>query len=155
MNSSPKPSVPGWYWAIAVVALLWNVMGCAALATELFAQESAMASMTEPQKEWVRSIPAWVYIVYGVAVATGVAGSVGLLMRKGWAVELFAVCLVAVLIQMVDTMVILGGLKVMGAQGAIMPALVIVLTTVFLGFAWSARGKGWIGANQATISSAR
>ena len=30
-----------------------------------------MESMTEPQKEWVRSIPSWIYFVYGVAVDRG------------------------------------------------------------------------------------
>lgn len=153
MNQAPKSSVPVWYWAIAVVAVLWNLMGCAAFATEIFAQDAAMESMTEPQKEWVRSIPSWIYFVYGVAVASGVAGSVGLLMRKGWSVSLFAISLVAVLIQMTYTMVIAGGLQATGAGGAIMPALVTVLGAVFLWFSWFARGKGWLGGNRMTRSA--
>ena len=148
MDTSPQRSVPLWYWAVATVAVLWNLMGCAALAMELFASEAMMESFTEPQREWARSTPRWIYFVYGVAVATGVAGSFGLLLRQGWSVWLLAISLVAVLVQMAYTMVIAGGLQVMGAPGAIMPAAVIVLGAIFLWFSWVARRKGWIGGNR-------
>jgi hypothetical protein len=147
MNPSKLRTVPIWYWLIAAVAVLWNLMGCAALAMELFAQEAMMESMTEPQKAWARSIPVWIYFVYAVAVGAGVAGSIGLCLRSGWSVWLFAISLVAVLIQMVHTMLIAGGLAVMGPGGAIMPGLVIVLAAFLLWFSWLARNKGWIGGN--------
>ena len=51
MNQEPKPSlpVPGWYWAIAVVALLWNLLGCMTFTMELVAQEEFMKSWTDEQ----------------------------------------------------------------------------------------------------------
>jgi len=67
MNQKAKPGVPGWYWVTAAVALLWNLLGCAAFGMEIFAQEAMMESMTEDQKEWARSIPGWIYFVYGLA----------------------------------------------------------------------------------------
>lgn len=145
MNPNPKSAVPLWYWAIAAVALLWNLLGCAFFGMELFAQESMMASMTEPQKEWARSIPSWIYFVYGLAVSTGVAGSVGLLMRKGWTVPMFAISLAAVLVQMVYTMLLGGGLQAMGPSGLVMPGLVIGIAALLLWFSWLARSRGWIG----------
>ena len=57
-----------WYWVIAVVALLWNLLGCAFFSMEIFAQETVMKSMTEPQKAWSRAIPVWIYFVYALAV---------------------------------------------------------------------------------------
>ena len=39
-----------WYWTIAGVALLWNLLGCAFLSMEVFAQEAVTKSMTEDQK---------------------------------------------------------------------------------------------------------
>lgn len=148
MNPNPKSAVPLWYWAIAAVALLWNLLGCAFFGMELFAQESMMASMTEPQKEWARSIPSWIYFVYGLAVSTGVAGSVGLLMRKGWTVPMFAISLAAVLVQMVYTMLLGGGLQAMGPSGLVMPGLVIGIAALLLWFSWLARSRGWIGHAQ-------
>ena len=147
MKQETKSAVPLWYWVIAAVALLWNLLGCAFFGMELFAQEALMESMTEDQKAWARSMPVWIYFVYGLAVTTGVAGSVGLLMRNGWTTWMFAICFVAVIVQMVYTMIIGGGLQVMGPSGAVMPSLVIVIAGLLLWFSWFARSRSWTGEN--------
>ena len=145
MNQQTKSAVPLWYWVVAAVALLWNLLGCAFFGMELFAQEAFMESMTEAQKEWVRSIPGWIYFIYGLAVATGVAGSIGLFLRKRWTTVMFAICLVAVIVQMVYTMIIGRGLKVSGPSGLVMPSLVIGIAAALLWFSWLARSRAWIG----------
>ena len=145
MGPNTKAAVPLWYWVIAVLALVWNLLGCAFFGMELFAPEAMMESMTEPQRQWARSIPGWIYFIYGLAVSTGVAGSVGLLLRKGWTIPLFTICLAAVIVQMVYTMLIAGGLQAMGPAGLIMPALVIGIAALLLWFSWFARSRGWIG----------
>jgi hypothetical protein len=144
MNEQTKTSVPAWFWIIAIVALLWNIMGGMIFLTEVFAQESMMETMTEPQKEWVRSTPTWIYIVFAIAVSTGLAGSVFLLLRKRLAVPLFVLGLVAVVIQMAYTMLIAGGLQVMGPSGAVMPAVVVTLALVWLLFSLLFKSKGWL-----------
>jgi hypothetical protein len=144
MNEETKPAVPVWFWIVATVALLWNLMGCGVLTMEMFFQEEAIATFTEEQKEWTRSTPAWIYFVFAISVSTGVAGSLGLFLRKGWTVFLFVICLAAVLVQMVYTMLIAGGLQVMGPSGAIMPAVVVVLAVVWAWFSWFSKGKGWL-----------
>jgi len=151
MTHATQPTVPFWYWVIAAVALLWNLLGCTFFAIEMFAQEAAIESMTEDQKSWVRSIPAWIYFVYAVAVSTGVAGSIGLLLRKGWSTALFAICFGAVGVQMVYTMVIIGGLQVMGPSAAAMPSMVIVIAAALLWFSWFAKCRGWFGPVSSTV----
>ena len=126
------------------MALLWTLIGCLFFGLELFAQEAAIESMTEAQKEWVRSIPGWIYFVYGLAVLTGVAGSVGLFLRKGWTVAMFAICTVAVIVQMVYTMIIGGGLNVMGPSGLVMPSVVIGIAAALLWFSRYARSRSWL-----------
>src|SRR5262245_39986480 len=125
MKQETKSAVPRWYWLIAAVALLWNLLGCAFFGMEIFAQDAMLQSMTEDQKEWARSTPGWIYVIYGLAVSTGVAGSIGLLMRNGWTVAMITICLVAVIVQMVYSMIIAGGIRVMGPSGLVMPSLVI------------------------------
>jgi hypothetical protein len=144
MNHERRMPVPVWYWVIPVLALLWNLMGCAAFFMEVFAQEAMMESMTEAQKEWARAIPRWIYFVYALAVSTGVAGSIGLFMRKAWSIALFAICVAAVIIQMGYTILIAGGLQVMGPSGLVMPALVIVFASALLWFSWFAKGMSWL-----------
>lgn len=144
MSEQTQASVPRWFLVIAIVALLWNLMGCMILLSEVFAKEAMMETFTEEQKEWSRSTPTWIYVVFAISVGTGVAASIFLLMRKKLAVPVFAVSFVAVVIQMVYTMLIAGGLEVMGPSGAIMPALVVFLSIVWLVFALSAGRKGWL-----------
>ncbi len=144
MNEQPKASVPAWFWVIAAVSLLWNIMGCMILLSEVFAKEAMMESFSEEQKKWSRSTPSWIYIVFAISVGTGVAGSICLLMRKRLSVPLFTISFVAVLIQMVYTMLIAGGLQVMGPSGAVMPALVVLLSIAWLLFSLFSKRKGWL-----------
>ena len=144
MNEQQEVSVPLWFWVIAAVALLWNIMGCVILLSDVFAQEAMMESMTEEQKEWSRSTPSWIYFVFAISVSAGVAGSICLLMRKRLSVLLFTISFVAVLIQMVYTMLIAGGLQVMGPSGAVMPTVVIMLSIAWLLFSLFSKGKGWL-----------
>ncbi|MGB0761497.1 MAG: hypothetical protein ACPGPS_18270 [Rubripirellula sp.] len=132
MAEESKVSVPRWFWVFAVIALLWNLMGGMIFLSEVFAKEAMMESFTEEQKEWSRAIPVWVYVVFALSVVSGLLGSVALLARRGLAVSCFAVSFVAVVVQMGYTMLIAGGLKVMAPSGAVMPALVVVLSILWL-----------------------
>lgn len=145
MNQAKKTAVPFWYWVIAAGGLLWNLLGCAFFGLEIFAQETFIETWTDVQKEWARSTPAWIYVVYGLAVTTGVAGCIGLFLRKSWTVTLFAICLVSVIVQMVYTMVILGGVQVMGPSSLVMPSLVIAIAAALLWFSRFAKSGSWLG----------
>ena len=142
--STAVTRTPKWYLPIVIVALLWNLLGCLFLAIELFAQDAAIASMTEPQQEWVRSTPGWIYVIYAIGVTTGVAGSIGLLARKTATTTLFAISLVAVVVQMTYTMGIAGGLAVMGPSGLIMPAVVVVIAALLFGLSRFGKKAGWL-----------
>jgi hypothetical protein len=144
MTQQTKSAVPFWFWVIAAIGLLWNLLGTLFFGIELFAQETMMEAMTETQKAWARSIPGWIYFVYGLAVITGVLGSIGLLLRKGWATTMFTISLLAVIVQMIYTMLIGGGLQAMGPSGLIMPLVVIGIATGLLLFSRSARNRGWL-----------
>lgn len=144
MDEQPKASAPKWFWVIAAVSLLWNMMGCVNFLCEVFAKEAMIEWMTEEQKEWARSTPTWIYFVFAISVSTGLAGSICLLKRKRLSVPLFKISLVAVLILMVYTMLIAGGLQVMGPSGAVMPVLVVTLSIAWLWLALLSKRKGWL-----------
>ena len=144
MNEEQKTVVPTWFWVIAAVSLMWNILGCVIFSSEVFAQEAIIESMTDEQKEWVRSTPRWIYVVFAISVSTGVVGSFCLLLRNKLSVPMFTISFAAVLIQMVYTMLIAGGLRVMGPTGAVMPTVVITLAVVWLWFSLLSKGKGWL-----------
>jgi hypothetical protein len=62
---------------------------------------------------------------------------------KGLDHRMFAIGLVAVIVQMVYTMIIAGGLQVMGPSGAVMPSLIIVIAAALLWFSSFARSRNW------------
>jgi hypothetical protein len=144
VNQPLISKVPMWFWVVAAVALLWNIMGGMVFLTDMFAQEAAMEGMTEEQKAWVRSTPSWIYFVFGVSVVTGLLGSVGLLLRRNFPVISFSISFVAVLVQMTYTMVIAGGLQVMGPSGAVMPVIVTVLAFIWLVASIYFNRQGWL-----------
>ena len=51
MKQQTRSAVPLWYWVIATVALLWNLLGCVFFAMELFAQEAMMHNMEYPFRD--------------------------------------------------------------------------------------------------------
>lgn len=146
MNEQQKLSVPAWFLGVAVVSLLWNILGCVIFLSEVFAHETMIESMTDQQKDWARSTPRWIYLVFAISVSTGVAGSICLLMRKKLSVPMYTISFAAVLIQMVYTMLISGGLQVMGPSGAVMPTVVVALSVVWLLFSLFSKGKGWLAS---------
>ena len=145
MNDATSASpTPKWYLPVAIVAVLWNLVGCVNLAFELFAQDALIESWSAAQQEWARSIPAWIYVIYAVAVTMGVAGSRGLLLRQPGTTVLFAISLFAVVVQMTYTMGIAGGLTVLGPSAAITPAMVIAIATLLLGVSVHSKNSGWL-----------
>ena len=101
--------------------------------------------MTEEQQEWARSIPGWIYFIYGLAVTPASREASASSCAKAAAVPLFAICLAAVLVQMTYTMLITRGLQIMGPTRLVMPSLVILFSAALLWFSRFARNRGWFG----------
>src|SRR6056297_3046586 len=83
--TKPDNKPPGLYWTVAWVALVWNLIGVATYLGHVMSEAGAAPP-----------VPAWVTGAYALAVFGGTFGAVGLLLRRAWAVPLFAVSLVAV-----------------------------------------------------------
>jgi hypothetical protein len=128
MENAVKPAVPGWYWIVALLALLWEALGCYAYLTQI----SAVDDVT----------PVWVSAAFAVAVWVGLLGAILLLMRQKFARAAFAVSLVAVLVQLAGILFVMKPAP--GGQPAALYA-VVVIGAVLLWFAdWAAK-RGWLG----------
>ena len=126
-------AVPGWYWAVAALALLWEGFGCAIYlmqtltpAAEREAGYAAMAS--------------WQWGVFAIAVWSGLIGAIGLLLRKRWATLALLVSLIAAAFQY-------GYEAATGRLPAdVMPMAVtiIVVGVILVFFASFAGRRGWL-----------
>ncbi len=137
-------AVPAWFWGVAIVALLWNLMGLAAFAAQMAMTDEAIAALPEEQQGMYQNIPMWVNIAFACAVIGGTLGCVGLLARKRWALPLFVISLVGVLAQMFYSFFMTDLIEIMGASSAIMPALVIVIAIFLVGFTRAAISRSWL-----------
>ena len=94
-----QAKTPIWFWIIAVLALLWNIMGLAAYFQQFMMSAEAFAALRPEQQELLISQPFWLTGAFATAVFAGFVGSISLLLRKRIAVRLFLLSMLAVFIQ--------------------------------------------------------
>jgi hypothetical protein len=123
-----------------VLSLLWNAVGAFDYAATQLRIESYMSAFTPEQLEYFYGLPAWVVAAWAIAVWSSLLGSLGLLLRKTWAVWLFGVAIVGMVLTALHNFVLSDGLAVMGS-GAVAFTAVIWLIAFFLFFYARAMSK--------------
>jgi hypothetical protein len=138
---------PRWYWLAASLALLWMLFGVAALTMDVLMDEAAMAALTEGQRQLYAERPQWLFAVYALAIGSGLAGAIGLLLRKAWAVPSLVISLLAVLVQFGYTFGVLDPIAKLGSAAAAVPfpLAIIVAGMLVLWLGLHARRRGWLG----------
>ncbi len=136
--------VPGWYWAVALAALLWNGFGCFMCVSQVGMDAAEMAKLPAVQQEVWRAMPGWAVGAYAVAVWAGLAGAAGLLLRRSWARLAFAVSLIGVIVQFGWTFLGTPILERMGASAAAFPAFIFLVVALLLWFSGAAAKRGWL-----------
>ena len=142
MSNIQKP--PTWFWIVVIVALLWNLMGLMAFFAQILTPPEAIAALREAERALYENMPFWAYAAFALAVFCGTFGCVALAMRKGWAVLLFKLSLIGVIVQNVNAFFVQDSFAVFGPGGTIMVAMVIVGAIALVWFSLRARNNGWI-----------
>ena len=144
MNSAPSV-VPRWYWIVASLALLWMLFGVLAWVMDLTMSDAALAQMTEAQRQLYLSRPQWVFVVYAIAIFSGLAGVLGLLLRRTWAVPLLQLSLVAVIVQFAYTFLVMKVIQHVGVAAALpLPIAIFAIGAGLVMLARKARREGWL-----------
>lgn len=137
-------TAPTWFKVITIIALVWNLLGVAAFAVQMMMTPEMLAALPEDQQALIASTPAWVNIAFACAVFGGALGCIFLLMKKSLAVVMFAISLVGILAQNVNSFFLSNAIEVYGAGSAIMPMFVIAFAVFLLWMARHAKAKEWI-----------
>lgn len=128
---------------IGVILLLWGLIGIAAFTLQYSMDLDALARTDPAGARAFALMPAWVWIVYAIAVATGTLGAIALLLRKAIASFLFLISLVCVIVQFGFTFLGTDLLADKGWAVAIpFPAFVIAVALFEWLYARSLVGKG-------------
>lgn len=132
------------FWIVSVLALVWNLIGVASYLMMTAMGPDTLNAMSEAERSLYTDVPPWATAAFAIAVFGGLLGCVALLLRKAWAVPVFVISLVAILVQMGHAFFMSAMLEVRGTAAAILPTLIIVVAVYLVWFSRSARSRGWL-----------
>lgn len=128
--------VPASVWIVGGLAVAWNLIGVAAFAMQLAMPAEALQAMPPEQRAVYEATPGWLYVFYGIATIGGVLGSLGLLLRRRWAVPVYRVALIALVLQVLGGYLATPAWSISGAAGLGFPVLLVAVSA---GLWWFAR----------------
>lgn len=136
--------IPGWFWAVAGLALVWNLLGVIAFVMHLMivGTPEMLDQLPEAQKVLYSSLPGWLDYAFGAAVLGGTLGCVGLLIRNAFALVLFVISLAGVLVQNYYTFFQTDLLSVQGNSSIIQPLAVIMISIGLILFSYKMKARG-------------
>lgn len=136
--------VPKWFKPVAVVALLWNLLGCAAFVFDLMLTPEALAALPAEQQALYAARPGWSVAATGVAVLGGALGCVGLLLRRKWALPVFVLSLAGIVAQDIALFVLVDGARLAGPVAVAMQAVVLVVGIALVLLGRRGIARGWL-----------
>lgn len=143
VTTAGRSDVPAWYWVAAVSALLFECLGCFFYLAEVRLTPEQIAMLPLDQAAMLSARPAWYYAAFGVAVWVGLAGTVGLLLRKTWAVPALLISLVAVFVQF-SSIAIVPEMRTVTSDALLGPILVALVCYGIFMLARLAKRRGWL-----------
>jgi len=143
MNDKTVGGVHWSFWAIGVVALIWNVFGV----INFFMQTNAdaLASFPQSHRAIVEGRPVWATGAFAIAVFGGALGCLLLMLRKSAAYYLFIASLLGVIVQLIPTLGIASSTIGFSPFEILMILQMPLVVAAFLiWYSKWAESKGWI-----------
>lgn len=137
-----KPPIS--FWIIAILALLWNLMGLLAFVGDLMFTEEMLQGLSDADRQLRAQFPEWTTIVYGIATIGGALAALLLTLRKKWAFHIFVISLVAVLVQMGYTLLVVNAIAIKGWTVAILPLIITGVGSYLVWYSLQALKNKWI-----------
>ncbi len=134
---------PVHFWIVAVLAVLWNAMGAFDYSATQLRLDFYMSQFTEEQLAYFYGFPTWMVAAWAIAIWSSLLGSIGLLLRKSWAVWLFGLAILGLATSTVYNFVLNDGAAVMGGTAVIFTAVIWIIA-LFLFFYSKAMAKNGV-----------
>jgi hypothetical protein len=93
MATAAPAKAPVHLWIVGVLSLLWNAFGAIDYTMSQLRNEAWLSQLTEAQRAWLDSSPAWADAAWALGVWGALLGSLLLLIRSGHAYWAFEVSL--------------------------------------------------------------
>jgi hypothetical protein len=133
---------PKWYMPVTILALLWNLIGCAAYLSDVMLTPEDVAQMPADQQALYAARPVWAVAAYAIAVWGGALGSLGLVLKKRWASPLLMASVAGLIVQ--DAA--LFGLSPVPISPVVyvLQGMVLVIGLALVRLAGTASTRGWL-----------
>lgn len=143
-RAAPTGRAPWHLWVVGLLMLAWNALSCASYVLTL-TQNAAYfraARLTPEIAAYLAAVPAWYVVAWTIGVWGGLLASVGLLMRKSWAVWWFAASQLAMAVNSVWTLLNPDAREVMGNVGWIWALATIALCAFLVLYSMAMKRRG-------------
>ena len=135
---------PLWFKVVAVLALLWNLIGCLAFASDVRLTAEDIAKLPDAQQALYNSRPSWAVASTAVAVVGGALGSLALLLGKKWALPVLIASLIGVVVQDIGMFVLVDGASLAGTTAVVLQALVLVIAIGLVLLSRKGLARSWL-----------
>jgi len=143
MSDSRKQNTPAWFMVVAVVALLWNLLGVLAFIMQVTMSPEMLAQLPQDQQDLFSATPTWVTVAFAVAVNFGALGCLLLILKKNLAGLFLQLSLVAVLVQFAYNFFMANTLEVYGMTAMVLPIFTILVSIYLVTLAAKAKRMHW------------
>ena len=140
--NAPAAGVPRHLWIVGALSLLWNAVGAFDYSATQLRLESYMSQFPPEQLAYFYGFPSWVVAAWAIAVWGALLGSLGLLLRKRWAVWLFGVSIAGMVLTAFHNFVLTDGAKLMGTGAVMFTAVIWIIAFALFFYARAMARRG-------------
>jgi hypothetical protein len=137
-------AAPKWFKPVAVVALLWNLLGCVAFVLDVRLTPEDVAKLSAAQQAMYAARPAWSVAATGIAVWGGALGCIGLIFGRRWSYPLLALSLLGVIVQDASLVGMSSSMSQVSSTALILQGIVLVVAVGLVLLARKAIRNGWV-----------
>ena len=136
---------PAWFVVVALLLLAWEAMGVYACIQQFRLGADAMGPASDYDRDLFARLPIWYNAIYAVAVGTGFLGGLALVFGSVLSIPLFAISLIAIVIQFGWLFAATDIVAVKGVWVTYFPLLILGIGVFSVWLARQARARRWIG----------
>jgi len=142
--------LPIWFWILTVILLLWGMMGMfvyydfVTSTPESMAKYVADGTYSQAYADYLLATPTWSTAVFAIAVSSGILGAISLVFRRNWAVPLYMISLLFIVISLFDMFVLDKVHKLMSTGQVGMEGVVLGLGILAVWISRTAKNKHWL-----------
>lgn len=143
-DNNVSNQVPKWFTVIAIIALLWNLMGLLAFVSHVMMTPEMISHLPLEEQALYQNSQAWSTVAFAIAVIAGTLGSLLLVLKKSFAKPVLILSLFGVLAQNVHSFFVIDSMAVYGVTSVIMPMVVILIGILLILLCNRANENQWL-----------